>query len=325
MMRIWLAVLALAMGMAVCGRTLGAEDAARKIPVILTTDIGDDIDDTWALGFMLRCPELDVKLVVGDYGNVDYRVKLLAKFLQQVGRTDIPVGKGVGPSTKDKRNQSAWVDDYDPKTYPGKIHDDGIAAMIDVIMNSPDKVTVIAIGPMPNVAALLQREPKVVQKARFVGMHGSVRVGYGGGKQPSAEWNVKADVKSCQTVFVAPWDMTITPLDTCGLVHLTGDKYRKVLESNDPIARTIIENYRIWTAAIKNDALGQRRSTTLYDCVAIYLAFSQDLTTIEQLGIRVTDDGMTVIDPQAKTINVATRWKDMGAFEDLLVKRITGQ
>jgi hypothetical protein len=42
------------------------------------------------------------------------------------------------------------------------------------------------------------------------------------------------------------------------------------------------------------------------------------------LGIRVTDDGHTVIDPKAKRIRVATEWKDLGAFEDLLVKRITG-
>jgi inosine-uridine nucleoside N-ribohydrolase len=38
-------------------------------PVILNTDIGDDIDDTWALGLLLKCPELDVKLVVGDFGR----------------------------------------------------------------------------------------------------------------------------------------------------------------------------------------------------------------------------------------------------------------
>ena len=39
-----------------------------SIPVIFDTDIGSDIDDTWALGFLLRCPELDVKLVTTDRG-----------------------------------------------------------------------------------------------------------------------------------------------------------------------------------------------------------------------------------------------------------------
>ena len=43
------------------------------IPVILDTDIGDDIDDTWALALLLKSPELDLKLVVGDYGEAQYR------------------------------------------------------------------------------------------------------------------------------------------------------------------------------------------------------------------------------------------------------------
>jgi hypothetical protein len=58
------------------------KQSARRaaIPVILDTDIGDDIDDTWALGFLLRCPELELKLVVGDNGKAEYRARLLAKF-----------------------------------------------------------------------------------------------------------------------------------------------------------------------------------------------------------------------------------------------------
>ena len=65
-------------------------------------------------------------------------------------------------------------------------------------MNSPEPVTLICIGPMPNIAEALKREPRIAEKARFVGMHGSVRVGYGGKKTPDAEWNVKADPKACQ-------------------------------------------------------------------------------------------------------------------------------
>ena len=60
-----------------------ADAPAAKIPVVLDTDIGDDIDDTWALGLLLKSPELDLKLVVGDYGKSEYRAKLLAKFLER--------------------------------------------------------------------------------------------------------------------------------------------------------------------------------------------------------------------------------------------------
>jgi inosine-uridine nucleoside N-ribohydrolase len=68
---------------------------SRKIPVILDTDIGGDIDDTWALAMMLRCPELDIKLVVSDTGNTTYRAKIIAKILHIAGRTDIAVGIGI--------------------------------------------------------------------------------------------------------------------------------------------------------------------------------------------------------------------------------------
>jgi hypothetical protein len=46
---------------------------------------------------------------------------------------------------------------------------------------------------------------------------------------------------------------------------------------------------------------------------------------MEQLGIRVTDEGYTVIDETAKKMSVATEWKDLAAFEDFLVERLTGQ
>ena len=50
-----------------------------KIPVVLDTDIGFDVDDVWALAYLLRCPELDVKLVVTSTGDTDYSAKIVAK------------------------------------------------------------------------------------------------------------------------------------------------------------------------------------------------------------------------------------------------------
>ena len=206
----------------------GAENTDRKPkPVIFDTDIGDDIDDTWALGLLLKSPELDVKLVVGDYGKSVYRAKILAKVLEVAGRTDVPVGMGIGKNVDAVGPQAEWVKDYDLQSYPGKIHRDGVQAIIDTILQSPEPITVIAVGPLPNIAEALRREPKIAERASFVGMHGSVRKGYGGDSKISPEWNVRADAKSCQTVFTAAWPMTITPLDTCGLVDLCGRPLRR--------------------------------------------------------------------------------------------------
>ena len=298
-----------------------ANQSAKKIPVILDTDIGDDIDDTWALGMLLKCPELDLKLVVGDFGRAQYRAKLLAKFLQTAGRTDVAVGVGLDGGPRGEGAQAPWVKDYDLKSYPGKIHQDGVQALIDAIMQSKDKITLLCIGPAPNIAAALEREPQIAQRARFVGMYGSLRLGYSGRPRPSGEWNVKKDVKACQKVFTAPWEMTITPLDTCGIVSLDGERYAKVRDSKDIVAVAIIENYRMWN---KDKAAAEQRSSVLFDCVAVYLAFSLEFCKMERLGIGITDGGMTVIDDKAKAVDVATEWKNKDAFLDLLVARLTG-
>jgi len=291
--------------------------------VILTTDIGDDIDDTWALGFLLKCQELDLKLVVGDYGKREYRAKLLAKFLQTVGRSNIPIGMGIDGEPRGDGPQGAWLKDYDLGSYPGRVHPDGVQAMIDTVMQSRDPVTIIAIGPMPNVAAALEREPRIAQAARFVGMDGSVRKGYGGSPTPAPEWNVKANPRASQKVFTASWPMTITPLDTCGVVKLEGDRYRRVRDSRDPISSTIIENYRIWSQADKERNDAETHSSVLFDTVAVYLAFAQNFCTMERLGIRVTDDGSTLIDKHAKRVDVATDWKSLDGYLDFLVNRLT--
>ena len=194
-------------------------------------------------------------------------------------------------------------------------------------MKSPQVVTLICIGPVPNIAAALKREPRITEQARFVGMHGSVRVGYNGPSTPAPEYNVKENPRACQAVFTAPWDITITPLDTCDQVSLSAERYQRILKSNDPIASDIISNYRIWPNMRGQGSpdLLATRSTVLFDTVAVYLAFSHDWCGMEEIKLRVTDDGFTAEDPTGKTVHAAMTWKNLAAFEDLLVQRLTGE
>jgi hypothetical protein len=64
------------------------------------------------------------------------------------------------------------------------------------------------------------------------------------------------------------------------------------------------------------------RSSVLFDTVAVYLAFAEDLLEIESLNIKVKDTGYTVIDESGQSIRCATGWKNLDAFEDLLVERL---
>jgi inosine-uridine nucleoside N-ribohydrolase len=318
----FLAVLTLCFGMTPgMGEVQGAA-MDKKTPVILDTDIGDDIDDTWALALLLKSPELDLKLVATDFGNTVYRAKIVARVLEIAQRTDVSVGIGI--KTADSVGaQAPWVKDYDLSRYPGKVYQDGVQALIDTIMRSPEQITLISIGPTPNIKAALDREPRIAQHARFVGMHGSVRRGYGGKKTPEPEYNVKTDAEACRRALTAAWNVTITPLDTCSLVSLKGEKYAAVRHCKDPLIQALIENYRIWCG--KNPERAEKASSTLFDTVAVYLAISEDLLVLEKLGIRVTDDGRTVEDPKGKQMNCALDWKNLPAFEDFLVKRLTGK
>lgn len=301
--------------------------AASTRPVILDTDIGDDIDDTWALLMLLRMPELDLKLAVSDFGNAVYRCRLLAKLLDLTGRIDVPIGLGAGKEDKPGQ-QSSWLGEYRLDDYPGVVHDDGVQAIIDTIKASPEPVTLLCIGPVPNIAEALRRDPTIAENAHFVGMFGSVYKGYAGEPEPAAEWNVRVDPHSLQTVFAAPWNCTITPLDTCGLIVLDGPNYRRLHDSDNLWLRALMENYRAWLPGapyIDPDTDTSRISTTLFDTVAVYLAADEDLVEMRELPLRVTDDGYTIIDEEnGRPVNCAISWKDIEAFKRRLVSILLG-
>ena len=118
--------------------------------------------------------------------------------------------------------------------------------------------------------------------------------------------------------------VTITPVDTCGLVVLGGKKYARIRDHPDPLIQALIENYGIWAKHVAwADIDPETTSSTLFDTVAVYLAFSEELLVMEELGLRVTGDGYTVVDSGVKAIRCAMAWKDLPAYEDFLVQRLT--
>jgi inosine-uridine nucleoside N-ribohydrolase len=303
-----------------------AAPPARPIPVILDTDIGDDIDDTWALVLALKSPELDVRLVVTDFGNTEDRAKLAARVLELAGRTDIPIGIGVKESD-DESPQADWVRGYDLATYRGRILKDGVQALVDTAMAAAEPMTLVAIGPAPNLKAALEREPRIAGKLRLAGMYGSLRVGYDGKPKPEPEWNVKSRTAAARALLAAPWvDAVVTPLDTCGRVRLSGERYACVRASKDPLVRGLMDAYAVWCRhrdwCAKDPEYVASKSSTLFDPVAVYLAISRDLVKTETMGVRVTDDGMTVPDASAHPLTWATEWKDLDAFEEWLAVRL---
>ena len=237
---------------------------------------------------------------------------------------------GIGvPLDASPRTHSQWLDDYQLADYAGPVLRDGVGAICDTVLAADEPVTIIAIGPLPNLAAALAREPEITGNARFVGMNGSVRRGYNDADKPMREYNVRQHALAAQAVFAAPWSKTITPLDTCGTAFLDGERFARVASPDAPaLTRAVLEAHHSWADAVQDWPLLEgldltTRSSVLFDCVAVYLAFSEALLTMETLPVQVTADGSTEIDEAGSDVRCATAWQDEEAFLDLLVERLS--
>ena len=191
-------------------------DMKKKIPVILDTDIGSDLDDSWALAFLLKCPELDLKLITTEEGDAVYKAKLCAKMLSAAGREDVPVGLGIS-TFADVSNIADWVEDYDLSSYPNVI-EDGVQALIDTVMSSKEKVTILAIGPFKTLAAAVEKEPRIMEKSKILGVCGNIH----NGAYEEIHWypvlgseaNIRSDLDAYRrTVEREGWEIEMVPLD----------------------------------------------------------------------------------------------------------------
>ncbi len=303
-----------------------AQDTSAKarIPVILDTDIGDDIDDSWALAMLLKSPRFDVRLITTTQGLGTQRATIIAKYLTIAGRTDIPIGIGAEDDLKTGYKLKNWVGDFKLADYAGTVRADGVQALIDVINHSPAPVTVIVIGPLGTLGAALRKDPGIAAKANLTGMQGSVRKGYGTAPGPTPEYNVYSDIPDAKQVLSAPWrSIAITPLDTAGNVNLSGEGYQRVKRSPDPLLRALIASYMSFLKVDAAETISW--SGTNFDTVGIYLSdpANRPLLNFEKLKITVTDNGLTLVSPNGNEMDVATSWKDRDAYNEHLTKVLT--
>ena len=97
--------------------------------------------------------------------------------------------------------------------------------------------------------------------------------------------------------------------------------------THDPMLRAVIENYCIFAPRVTwmHCDYFAVRSSILFDCVAVYLAYAEDLVETETVRFRITDDGFTVRDEAGPCVaRVALRWRDLPAFHEHLTARLLG-
>jgi quinoprotein glucose dehydrogenase len=277
-----------------------APSAPEKI--IIDTDIGDDIDDAFALALALRSPQLQILGVTTTFGDTLERAKLADRMLGEAGRADIPVAIGTATRTpqNDKFTQRAYADGG---AFVRPSHPDAAEFILGQIRQHPREITLVAIGPLCNVGALLDKDAGTFRKLkRVVMMGGSVRAGYGTSASgmpspPQPEWNILNDVASARKLFDSGVPIYMMPLDSTQLKMNAADR-AAVFGAGTPLTRGLEELYHEW---------GQE-TPTLFDPFTIaYILEPHLCTEMEPLQIRVDDDGMTRPEQGAPNANVCLR------------------
>jgi len=272
-----------------CSAAAAAQTPRTKI--VLDTDIGTDIDDAWALGYVLKSPSLDLLGVTISDGDTAQRARLACKLLARLGRTDVPVAVGrqtpaVPPDRIDY--QFAWAEDFRGNA---PIATPAVDFLAEVIRKHPHEITLVAVGPLQNVGDLVRRHPDLVPLVkRVVLMSGSIGANYYGATAV-AEWNVRLAIPEAQAVYAAAWPLTIVPLDSTSYVRLEDAERENLRKAGTPLTVALETLLRLWT-----DRPSSRM--TLHDQLA--LAEAQEpgrfFGRCEPMPLVVNDTGFTRVD-----------------------------
>lgn len=311
-LRAFFALLVFALSLIVSRAQTPASPSAPQL-VILDTDIGDDIDDAFALGLVLKCPELKLLGVTTEFGDTDLRSRLVAKYLGMVGRGDIQVATGVPTKSNNVMTQAPYVQQgLSHIKYP-----DAVEFILQQIRANPGQITLICIGPLFNVQAAIQKDPATFKKLkRAVLMGGSVYRGYGGpNAPPQPEWNIlcdpdglKALLGSGVPVFMMPLDSTQVPLDQ--------KAQAEIFSHGSALTDQLTLLYHEWSGT------GDWKTPTLFDPVAVAYTFRPDLCPATPMRIEVDAKGNTKPVEGAPNAQVCLKSDEQG-FLKLLVNRVT--
>ncbi|HZS09256.1 MAG TPA: nucleoside hydrolase [Blastocatellia bacterium] len=260
-----------------------------RMKIILDTDIGDDIDDAWALAFVIRRRSFETLGVTIAHGPTALRSRIACKMLHLAGRGEIPVA--VGRETNDPRwhYQFSWAEDFEKKKPIQKPAADFI---VEQVRKHPGQVTIVAVGPLENLADALRREPNLPKLVkRVVLMSGCVYGSEWSPDKPMAEYNVAAAAADAQLVYGAGLPLTIVPLDATTKVQLKDEEREEVRKHDSPLTRSVECLYRLWIA-------NRTQRMTLHDQLAI--AETADpgsfFGKLETLPLVVDEKGFTRID-----------------------------
>ncbi|MGH9838227.1 MAG: nucleoside hydrolase [Blastocatellia bacterium] len=262
-----------------------------RMKVILDIDIGDDIDDAWALAFVIAHKNFEPLGITMAHGNTPARARIASKMLYQTGRSDIPVlvGRQTGQGVS---YQFTWAEDFTARQPQPQPAADFI---VETVKRYPGQVTLLAVGPLDNVADALRKEPQLGKYVKRVVLMSGCIYGYRTSstdkQEPIAEYNVRAAIADAQLVYSAGLPLTIVPLDSTTLVRLNDDEREQIRKYRSPLTYALESLYRLWIASPQSRMI-------LHDQLAVAETASPDtfFHKKETLPLVVDDKGFTRID-----------------------------
>lgn len=263
--------------------------------ILLDTDLamgapGSDIDDGFALALALADPELNVEMVTTVTGNtdVDTATRLARELLDRLGRPDVPVVRGAGSGlTSSRLGRSAHPGVRSTAGGTGflgsaKPAESAAAALVRRVLAEPGRLTVVAIGPLTNVALALALEPAIASEVAGIVVMGGVFLEQTNDAAMPGEFNIWSDPVAAALVLASGAPLRFVGLDVTRRVRLTRDDAATMAGAGGDFGRFAAACTRDWISHLERtkpgDPLGHG-SCALHDPLAVAVVLRPELVT----------------------------------------------
>jgi len=215
--------------------------------IIFDTDIGTDIDDSFALAYLLARRDCEIEGVTTVSGEAEKRAELVSAILYNAGREDIPVFPGCSvplmhEEVQPLAKQYSQIDGFEHQTDFEKYS--AVEFMRHKIRANPGEITLLAVGALTNVALLFKTDPEIpslLKRLVIMGAH------FGFEGERASEWNMRCDRHAAKIVFAnAPEDFLIVSADVTRKISMSKDEHNKYLDI--PLLKPVFSFARTWFA-----------------------------------------------------------------------------
>lgn len=271
--------------------------------VIFDTDPG--VDDAMALYFALAHPGIDVVGVTTTFGNVSVQQAARnALYLMGLANRSLPVTQGVAaPMAKPPEAPPETIHGRDglgnlPTRLPGTqvVDPRGCAQFIvDTARAQPGDTTLVAVGPLGNLAQALELEPGLPALVREVIIMGGTML-EPGNVSPVAEANIWNDPHAADRVFSAGWKLTMVGLDVTHRVITPLSLFKRIADHHRHIATDTLHHAVEFYAGFytaRHPHVMASPGCFAHDVLAFACLVCPELFTVQSGGVRVTTAGVT--------------------------------